>query len=159
TAVLAITGVPQSVEPQATLVKVVAELFMQDSMQQMNLEKQDRDLEFFVYNCLLLRADAKSLLERAEFLHSNTAAYSQVIICEVKEKDVHVTYQDIESLRMLWDQKGDALIVRWGLGKWLLIVKDILDKTLKQQLKQFIRVVHQHMDMHIIVGCGQSVVP
>jgi len=158
-AVLGITGEPQSVEPQATLVKKVAELFIQDSMQQMNLEKQARDLEFFVYDWLHRKADAQSLMERAEFFHINIEAYHQVILCEVKEKDVHLTYQDIESIRMLWDQKGDALIVRWGLGKWLLIVKDISDKTLKQQLKQFIQVVHQHMDMHIIVGCGQSVVP
>src|SRR5690625_2324327 len=152
-AVLGING-----EPQATIVKKGVVLFILYSMQQMNLEKQARDLEFFVYDWLHRKADAQSLMERAEFFHINIEAYHQVILCEVKEKDVHLTYQDIESIRMLWDQKGDALIVRWGLGKWLLIVKDISDKTLKQQLKQFIQVVHQHMDMHIIVGCGQSVV-
>src|SRR5699024_11982429 len=44
-AVLGITGETQSVELMSTLIIKVAELFIQDSRQQVKFEKHDRDLE------------------------------------------------------------------------------------------------------------------
>lgn len=156
-AVLGITGEPEVVEPQAMLVKKVAELFIQDSMRQMNQEKQARDIEFFVFDWLHHKADSQTLSERAEFLQIDRHAYSQVILFKTQKTEIHLTYQDMKSLRLLWDQKGDALIVRWGLGRWLLIVKDISSKTLNQQLRKFMEAVQQQMGMRIFAGCGQSV--
>jgi|SRR5699024_10661784 len=156
-AVLGITGEPKLIDQQANLVKKIAELFIQDTMQKINQEKQMRDLEFFVFDWLYDVESQQDLKERANFLQLNFLSYHQVILCKSYEKNYDLSYQDIEFFRMFWDQKGDTLVVRWGQNKWLLIVKDMEKEVLKSKLAQLPHFFCKHFQIYISIGVGQKV--
>ncbi|MDY0394374.1 helix-turn-helix domain-containing protein [Virgibacillus halophilus] len=156
-AVLGITGEPAAVGPYALLVQKVAELFIQETIRQMDQEKQARDLEFFVFDWLHHRGDLQTLMERSEFFQIQMDLYSQVVMFRAGDNVLGLSYQDVKALRRMWDQKGDALFVRWGQGRLLLLIKDISKCRLEQKLKKFMTDVIQMLHVHICAGVGQAV--
>lgn len=156
-ATLGITGEPKEVALQAQLVKRIAELFIQDTMYQRDKENQARNLELFVFNWLNHATSKENLLESSNFFKIDMQAYKQVILFKTEDTTINLSYQDISFLRTLWDQKKDGVFVRWGEGRWLLLVKDLPENMLNERLKYFIKNVKERMNIRIFAGCGQVI--
>ncbi|MDY0404393.1 sugar diacid recognition domain-containing protein [Virgibacillus sp. 179-BFC.A HS] len=156
-AVLGITGDPQVVAPYAMLVQKVAELFIQDTIHRLDQEKQARDLEFFVVDWVNQSNDLQTLAERGKFFNINIDTFQQAIMFQASDPTMNLSYRQLATLRTLWDQKGDAIFVRWGQGKWLLLDKPSPTHMLRQRLKQFLSDVAQLLQVEVFAGVGQTI--
>jgi carbohydrate diacid regulator len=156
--VLGITGDPEKVGPFATLVRKVAELFIHDTMRQMDEEKQARDLEFFVFDWLHQTGSRKTVEERSKFFGIQMEKYERVILFQLPDPQVHhFSHRVMGSVKRLWDDRGDALFIRWGQERLLVLDQKRPKTVLMNKLQQFLISMKNMHDIELVVGIGQGV--
>lgn len=153
--VLGITGDPEEVEPYARLVQKMAELFIKGSSDQISQEKLARNMELFVFDWLNGTIQADFLLKRAAFFRLPIKTYKQVISIHIPYVMNHVSYKEIHALRKAWDQKKQAIIVRWGEGKILIIDRAYNHDKLLTKLKTFLQQTADIIGEEVYVGVGK----
>ena len=153
--VLGITGNPDVVEPYARIVQKMAELFIKSSSDQMTQEKMARNLELFVFDWLNEIIKGDTLLARGEFFQLPIESYHQIISIHLPDATSQLSYKDIIELRMAWDRKGQALFVRWGEGKLLIIDQQYERDNLLRKIKGFQTDMVDIIGADVYVGIGQ----
>src|SRR5690625_157699 len=150
--VLGITGNPDVVEPYARIVQKMAELFIKSSSDQMTQEKMARNLELFVFDWLNEIIKGDTLLARGEFFQLPIESYHQIISIHLPDATSQLSYKDIIELRIAWDRKEQAIFVRWGEGKLLIIDQQYEKDILLRKIQGF------QTNMVDIIGDRKSVV-
>lgn len=153
--VLGITGDPIKVEPYARIVQKMSELFIKGTIDQMTQEKMARNLELFVFDWIHGNVSRDVLIERGEFFNLDVVKYSQVISLHIPFTTNDLSYKEIISLRTQWDQKGEAIFVRWGQGKLLIIDKEYERNALSKKINVFLENAIERLDNEVYVGVGQ----
>ncbi|SHG07220.1 CdaR family transcriptional regulator [Ornithinibacillus halophilus] len=156
--VVGITGEPEVVEPVAMLVQKVAELFVQDSIIHTNLERQARELEFFVFDWLNNKEKDQSIKERSQFFNIHLENYERVVVLQTRGSSLQLSYKDINRLRTAWDQKGDTLFIRWGQDKILIILGNRFNHKpiIEEKLIQLTREMEMTLNITVTCGVGQA---
>ena len=153
--VLGITGNPDVVEPYAQIVQKMAELFIKSSSDQMTQEKMARNLELFVFDWLNEIIKGDTLLARGEFFQLPIESYHQVISIHLPDATSQLSYKDIIELRIAWDRKEQAIFVRWGEGKLLIIDQQYEKDTLLRKIQGFQTNMVDIIGADVYVGIGQ----
>lgn len=152
--VLGITGEPITVEPYARLVQKVTELFIQDTIMRMNQESKARDLEFFIFDWLNHTGSYASLVERSKFFHIEMEAYKQIVVFKRKQLETGFSYHRFEKLKSAWDHSINALFVRWGQDRIVMLVEPVKQTILVNHLHRFIELVNCDLDVRLYAGVG-----
>ncbi len=153
--VLGITGNPDVVEPYAQIVQKMAELFIKSSSDQMTQEKMARNLELFVFDWLNEIIKGDTLLARGEFFQLPIESYRQVISIHLPDATSQLSYKDIIELRIAWDRKEQAIFVRWGEGKLLIIDQQYEKDILLRKIQGFQTNMVAIIGADVYVGIGQ----
>ncbi|MEB5468467.1 sugar diacid recognition domain-containing protein [Virgibacillus pantothenticus] len=152
--VLGITGDPMIVEPYARLVQKVTELFIQDTVMRMNQESKARDLEFFVFDWLNHTSSYPSLMERSKFFHIDMEAYKQVVVLKREELQTGLSYHRFEKLKSTWDYSIEALFVRWGQDRIVMLIEAVNESRLEHHLLRFMDSVYDELGERLYAGVG-----
>lgn len=153
--VVGITGDPRRIEPFILVVQRLAELFIKSSVDQMAKERYLRNLELFVFDWLNHSIPMEELNKYSDFYSINLSFYRQAMLFYTPEVP-SLASNDVERLRHLWDREGDAIIIRWGQGKLLLIDCFRDRQQLNVKLPQFIEVASSLLGNEVFVGVGQE---
>lgn len=154
--VLGITGEPSVVEPYAMLVQKVTELFIHDSVARINQESKTRDLEFFIFDWLNHTGDFSQLLERSDFLHIDMFSYDQVVVFKCDYLKINLTYNQLEMVKKLWSSTINALFIRWGQEKIVMLLEAVEKDRLTEKLLSFITHIKKEMDIQLYAGVGNK---
>src|SRR5699024_9332516 len=104
-------------------------------------ERSMRNLELFVFDWLNKSLSLSELYEYAEFYQLDLSHYEQVILLQT-EHSKSLDSENVKRFIRLWDEKEDALFVRWGQGKFLLLDCYRPKEQLQIKLGQFLEVNH-----------------
>lgn len=154
--VLGITGDPLKVEPYARIIQKMAELFIQGTVDQMTKENMARNIELFVFDWINENITEELLLRRSDFFNIDIKKYSQVISIHFPFTGKDLSYKDIDFLRKHWDQSGDAIFIRWGQGKLLIIDKAHSRKVLYAKINSFLKNTVDTLNKDVRLGVGQA---
>lgn len=152
--VLGITGDPIMVEPYARLVQKVTELFIQDTMMRINQESKARDLEFFIFDWLNHTGSYASLVERSKFFHIEMETYKQIVVFKRKQLETGFSYHRFEKLKSAWDYSINALFVRWGQDRIVMLLEPVKQTILVNHLRRFIELVNCDLNIRLYAGVG-----
>ena len=83
--------------------------------------------------------------------------YNLVISIHISLTNNNLSYKEITLLRTQWDQKGDAIFIRWGQGKLLILDKDYDRDKLNNKIEVFLENVNDLLGNEVYVGVGQTV--
>lgn len=154
--VLGITGDPVKIEPYGRIVQRMSELFIKETVDQITQEKMARNLELFIFDWIHDNVQKELLLERSEFFNIDIKKYSQIIILYVPFTTNHLSYKEILALRELWDFELEALFVRWGQGKLVIVDKEYNQTSLENKIQSFLSSAKAQLGREVYVGVGQS---
>lgn len=155
--VLGITGDPKKIEPFAKLAQKMSELFIHSIIDQITREKIARNLELFMFDWINDDVPAESLIERGKLYNIDVRKYNLVISIHIPLPTSNLSYKEISLLRTHWDQKGDAIFVRLGQGKLLIIDNNNDRNNLKDKIEVFLNNVNDRIGNDIYVGVGKTV--
>lgn len=153
--VVGITGDPKEVEPYGRIVQRMAELFIKEAIDQMTQERKALILEHFVFDWVNGDVDIDVLFERSKFLNIDITKYKQIISIHV-ELTNHISYKELSQLKRLWDDDQDALFVRWGQGKIIVVDVGCEQPVLERKIKNFINYSQSILGKDVYVGVGQK---
>lgn len=154
--VLGITGDPVKVEPYGRIVQRMSELFINETIDQMMQEKMARNLELFVFDWINGNLNPDLLMERSEFFNIDLTKYTQVISLQIPSTADNLSYKEILLLKRAWDNDEDALFVRWGQGKLIIIDKGYPKGELLEKINYFLADTSIRLGEEIYVGIGQA---
>jgi len=154
--VLGITGDPLEVEPYGQIVQRMSELFIKETIDQMTQEKMARNLELFVFDWIYENIEPYLLLERSEFFNIDVTKYNQVISLHMISTTDNLSYKEILNLKRAWDNDQDALIIRWGQGKLIIIDVGYERYVLQKKILHFLHATKKQLGDEVYVGVGQS---
>ncbi|MDV2582223.1 CdaR family transcriptional regulator [Alkalibacillus haloalkaliphilus] len=151
---IGITGEPELIKPFAMLVRKVTELFVRDSINRLDEERQAREVEFFIFDWLNSDQITKDMTEKSNFYNLSMYSYERVIVLDTKDKDYHFTYKEIKMLKDLWDLR-QTLIIRWGQDRVLFLIEQEEELVLKSRLKRFKKELEKLFEESVAIGVGQ----
>lgn len=155
-AVLGITGDPKVVEPYGRIVQRMSELFIKETTDQMTQERMAINIEHFVFDWVNENPEIDVLHERGEFLNIDITKYKQIISIHISSTTNHLSYKEMSQLKNLWDENQDALFVRWGQGKIIIIDVGHDEAILERKLKNFLNYSQSILGKNIYIGVGQK---
>lgn len=154
--VVGITGDPHKVERYGRIVQTMAELFIKGTLDQMNEETMLRNLELFVFDWLQGNLGKSELVERSELYNLTIQRYSQVIMIRTRQTKAF-TYNDLSLLKTEWEKQTEALFVRWGQGRLLIIDEYQKQNATNLKLVPFMKRLNYLLGAEdIYVGIGQK---
>lgn len=155
--VLGITGDPLKVEPYARIVQRMAELFISETIAQMTEEKISRNLELFVFDWINGNVSQNILTERSKFFNINLSVYRQIICIEILSSPMeNLSYKELLSLKRIWDQNQDAIFVRWGQGKLIIVDVGYSKQQLLKKINNFLLKTKNKFGDDVYVGVGKE---
>lgn len=155
--VLGITGDPVKVEPYGRIVQRMSELFIKETIDQMMQEKMARNLDLFVFDWIHDNVKKDELLERSKFFNIDVKKYSRIISLHIPFTTNHLSQKEILALKGLWSHEDgeDALFVRWGQGKLIIVIQAYERESLERKIKIFLRGAKAQLGENIYIGVGQ----
>lgn len=149
--VIGITGVPEEIEKYAKLVRKVAELFVTEFMVRQERERGYRDLELLIFDLFEAETDVGPIIERAHKIGVPIMDFSRVAVIE---SDTSFDLTEVEEL--LHEQRihSDLMLVRWGVGKLVMLLPEIPMDQLRPKLVEFERLIKSSFKNPIGIGVG-----
>lgn len=152
--VVGITGNPESIKKFILIVQRMAELFIKNISDQLAVESFSRNIELFVFDWLTESLDEKQIAEYSDFYQVNLTQFKRIILCEV-ESVKELTTEQMERLRLNWYE--EALFIRWGQGKFIIVTQSAPQDQLKKKLHHFQKNITTYFQSEIFIGVGQEV--
>lgn len=154
--VIGITGDPLTVEPYVRIVQRMSELFIKETTDQMAQERMALNLEHFIFDWIYASTSLDLLIERSKFFNIELSKYRQVISLHTLSTINHLTYKEIHRLKDLWDNNQNALFIRWGQGKVIIIDIGYDEATLYRKINQFLKYSETILGEKVFAGVGQK---
>lgn len=154
--VIGLTGDPPTIEPYARIVQRMSELFIKETTDQMSQERMALNLEHFIFDWIHNSISLDLLIERSEFLNIDLSKYKQVISLHTVSTMNNLTYKEIHRLKEMWDNNQNALFIRWGQEKIIIIDIGYESNVLYNKITQFIRHSETILGNKVFVGVGQQ---
>ena len=117
--VIGITGLPETVERYAKLVRKVVELFVTDFLSRQEKERTTRELEYFIADYFAGEFSPEQVIQRARLLNFPLERFHQVAIVQGTSFFDQDTVDRIQSMQTIHPELG---IVRSGMGQLLLFL-------------------------------------
>lgn len=153
--VLGITGDPLKVELYGRIVQRMAELFINETINQMTQEKKARNLELFVFDWINDNMETEHLIERSNFFNIDLHKYEQIICLQIPAPIDHLSFKDILLLKRIWDSSEDALFARLGQGRLIIIDTGYRKEELYDKLVYFLEDTESELGKEVHVGVGK----
>ncbi|MFC4409088.1 CdaR family transcriptional regulator [Chungangia koreensis] len=151
--VIGITGKPLEIEKYAKLVRKVAELFVTEFMARQEHERGFRDLELLIFDLFTTDMDEIAMVERSKLLGLDITAFSRVAVIESNKA---FDFTEVEDLLRTQRIHPNLKLVRWGVGKLIMLVPENAETQLRTKLGEFEQLVKSYRSDSIGIGVGAA---
>lgn len=149
--VIGITGVPAEIEKYAKLVRKVAELFVAEFLVRQERERGYRDLELLIFDWFSTDLDEETIAERAKWLGLNIAEFTRVAVIEAKNA---FDLTDVEDLLRSQRVHPGVKLIRWGVGKLVMLIPEIPETFLRTKMIELEQVINRSIPAVNGIGVG-----
>lgn len=153
--VLGLIGEPKTIEPYTRIMEKVAQLYLKNTVNQLSLEKRARNLELFIYEWLHGNLTEEQIIEQGDFFNIDVTKYRQVICLRYPNKKKYFSYEDIEEMKKCWNTNEEAIFVRWGREKIVILDIGYEREKLERKLKTFLEKTKSFHDENVHIGVGR----
>ncbi|WP_342528337.1 sugar diacid recognition domain-containing protein [Chryseomicrobium sp. FSL W7-1435] len=150
--VIGITGLPETIERYAKLVRKVVELFVTDFLSRQEKERTTREIEYFIADYLLGEYTVTEALQRARILDFPLNKFYQVAILQGTSFLGQETVDRILSMQTL---HPELAIVRSGMGQLILFLPKIDKTKLLEGLQQIQSKLMKQLGDYQPIGIGR----
>lgn len=152
---IGLTGDIKVVKIYAPIAQKLAELYLKNAVDQLADEKKNRNIELFVFDWLNDNLTEQQLYEKSMFFQIDIKKYRQVICVNLPMKIDEFSMEEIDAFRQVWNGQNDALFVRWGRGRLVIIDEGLEREKLKEKLNALVEKLQTNFDENVCVGVGQ----
>lgn len=150
--VIGITGLPETVERYAKLVRKVVELFVTDFLSRQEKERTTREIEYFVADYLSGSIKHDQASQRARVLGFPIESFRQVAIVQTTKFYGQETMDRLLSMQTI---HPELHLVRSGMGQLLLFLPKLDRGILEERLHQLQQKLSKQLGEFQPIGVGR----